>query len=214
MTSNALVATVRSETGKGAARRSRRAGTTPGVLYRSGGDATSLNFQVAELAAIFRKTKDPNSVVTVNVDGVSHPCLVREVQRHPVSREVVHVDFFEVSTASPVTVEVVVATTGRAAGTRAGGVLRVLARAVNVSCPAGSIPSQIVVDVTNLGVGEFIKASQLQPPAGCSVVFKQDFNVVTVEGKRTAKEEAGAPAAAAPAAGGKAAPAAKPAAKK
>lgn len=213
METHAITAEPRSSTGKGAARRARRTGSTPGVLYRAGGEATPLSFDVAALSTIFRKTADPNTIVKIDVAGTAHTCMVREIQRDPVSRNVLHVDFYEVEADQPVTTEVVVQPVGRAAGTRAGGTLRVLTRVVTVRSPAGSIPAKLEVDVTDVGVGDFVKASQLKPPAGVSVVYSRDFNVITVEGKRTAKDEA--PAAAAPAAGAaKAAAPAKPAAKK
>lgn len=207
LTLNALP---RPETGKGAARKARNAGRTPGVLYRAGGTATPMSFDVAELAAIFRKTADPNTLVSVDVkDGGTFRCIVREVQRDPVTRNVLHVDFYEVRSEQPVVVSVAVNTVGRAAGTRAGGQLRLLARALKIQVPAGQIPKAIEVDVTPLEVGQFLKASEVVPPAGAKLLYAQDFNIVSVEGKRTARgEEAAAPAegaaAAAPAAAAKA----------
>jgi large subunit ribosomal protein L25 len=98
----------------------------------------------------------------------------------------------------------------------------VIKRTLTVKSPAGAIPRLLDVDVTNVEVGQFIRASDIVAPAGVTVAFKRDFNVLTVEGKRTDRPEPGAaPAAAAaagakaaPAAAAKAAPAAKPAAKK
>lgn len=209
METHAVTAAARSTTGKGAARKSRKAGQTPGVLYRAGGSATPINFDVAELAAVFRKTADPNTVVSLTFDGSARTCLIREIQRHPVSRTVVHVDFYEIDADYPVTVSVAIRPVGRAVGTRAGGTLRVLARRLTVKCPAGSIPSHLDVDVTDLDVGRFIKASQVPAPAGVAISFAQDFNVLTVQGKLAdvPVEVAPAAAAAVPAAGA-AAPAA------
>lgn len=215
MESVTLNALARPATGKGAARKARAGGRTPGILYRAGEDATPLAFDVAELATIFRGTNDPNTLIQVEVkDGGSFLCLVREIQRDPVSRTVMHVDFYEVRPEQPVEVDVSVTPVGRAAGTRAGGMLRLLARRLRLKVPAGNIPKTVEVDVSPLEVGQFLKASELPQPAGGKILFKQDFNIVTVEGKRTAKEEAPAEgaAAAAPAAG--AAAAAKPAAAK
>jgi large subunit ribosomal protein L25 len=210
-----LTAVPRPGVGKGIARKSRRSGFTPGILYRAGGDATPVSFKVADLATIFRKTADPNTLVNVMVEGAAaHTCIVREIQRDPVSREVIHVDFYEVEKDQPVTVDVSVTTTGRAAGTRAGGTLRLLARSVRVVAPAGRIPKTIEVDVSPLEVGQFLKVSQVPQPEGVKILFHQDYNVVSVEGKRTAREEeAAAPAegaaAAAPAAAAKPAEKAK-----
>jgi large subunit ribosomal protein L25 len=203
-----LPAVPRPETGKGNARKARRAGRTPGVLYNAGGAATPISFDVAAAATIFRKTGDPNTLVNVQVSNErDHLCLVREIQRDPVSRDVTHVDFYEVTPDYRVTVDVAVATVGRAAGTRAGGTMRLLTRTVRVSCPAGQIPRVIEADVTPLEVGQFLRISQIPAPPDVTILYSHDFNVVAVEGKRASKEEAAAAAAVAPAAG-----AAKPAA--
>lgn len=204
-----LDAQTRSAGTKGDAHKVRKTGATMGVVYRAGEQATPVRFDASALAAIFRKTNNPNVLIDLNVDGTVRTCLAREVQRHPVSRAVEHVDFVEVRTGDSVEVEVPVAAVGRALGTRAGGTLRVLKRAVIVKCDPLLIPNTIDVDVTPVDVGQFVRVSQVKPPEGVAVVFKQDFNVLTVEGKRTAADEAGAPAAAdakaAPAADAKAA---------
>ena len=189
-----LNATPRGGTGKGVARKARQAGRTPGVVYRAGGEATPVSFDVSELATIFRKTGDKNTLVNVQLEGKgARNCLIREIQRDPVSRTVIHVDFYEVDSDYVVTAEVNVALVGRAAGTRAGGTLRLITRSVTVLCAAGKIPKAIDVDVTPLEVGEFIRVSQIPQPEGVKITYTRDFNIVTVEGKR-AKEDA-APAA-------------------
>lgn len=209
-----LNATPRGETGKGVARKARSAGRTPGVVYRAGGSATPVSFDVAALATIFRKTADPNTLISVQVEGAdARPCLVREVQRDPVSRKVLHVDFYEVDADYVVTVEVTLTSVGRAAGTRAGGTMRQLIRSVTVQCAAGSIPKTIEMDVSPLENGTFLKVSEILQPPGVKIVYTRDFNVVAVEGKRVSKEEAAAAAAAAAAPAGKKAPAKAPAKK-
>jgi large subunit ribosomal protein L25 len=214
MESLELNAIPRPGVGKGIARKARRAGLTPAVLYRAGGAATPVSFNVAELAGIFRKTADPNTLVHVIVEGAAkHLCLVRDIQRDPVSRNVIHVDFYEVKADQPVTVDVAINTVGRALGTRAGGQLRLLARTVRVEAPAGSIPKTIDVDVTPLDVGQFLKVSQVPRPKGVKILFHQDYNVVAVEGKRAVKEDEAAPAAEGAVAAAPAAAAGKPAAK-
>jgi large subunit ribosomal protein L25 len=193
MESLILNATAREGTGKGVARKARKSGHTPGVLYRAGGSATPVSFDVSQLATIFRTTNDPNTLLSVKVDDADERyCLIREVQRDPVSREVLHVDFYEVAKDYVVTVDVALSLTGRAAGTRAGGTLRQLARTVRVECAAAAIPRTIELDVTPVGVNEFLRVSQVPAPAGVKILFARDFNVVTVEGKRGAKEEAAA----------------------
>ncbi|MBM4367922.1 MAG: 50S ribosomal protein L25, partial [Deltaproteobacteria bacterium] len=191
-----LVAETRPAGSKGDARKIRKAGATPGVIYRAGAPAVAVKFDGAALSTIFRKTNDANTIINIDLGGKAHACLVREVQRHPVSRAVEHIDFYQVEPGQDVTVTVPVVTAGKAAGVRAGGLLRLLARRVQLSAPAGSIPRNVEVDVSALEVGRFIKASQLVAPAGTKILFAQDFNVVTVEGKKTEAAAEAAPAAA------------------
>lgn len=191
MESLILNATPRDGIGKGIARKARKQGRTPGVVYRAGGGATPVSFDVAELATIFRKTADPNTLIGVKLaDSEQRNCLVREVQRDPVSRDVLHVDFYEVDLDYVVTVDVALVLTGRAAGTRAGGTLRQLTRTLSVQCKASDIPKGIELDVTPVEVGQFLKVSQVPAPPGVKVLFARDYNVVAVEGKRGAREEA------------------------
>ncbi len=189
-----LVAENRPAGTKGDARKVRRAGGTPGVIYRGGEAALPVRFDGAALSTIFRKSNNANTVINVVVEGKAHACLVREVQRHPVSRAVEHVDFYRVEGDQEVRVTVPVVTQGKAAGVRAGGLLRLMARRVNVMAGADAIPARIEVDVTDLEIGKFIRASQLVVPKGARIVFANDFNVVTVDGKRVeAAPEAAAP---------------------
>ena len=203
MESFSLNAETRPAGSKGDARKARALGTTPGVMYRAGASAVAVRFDGKALAAIFRKTNNPNTLIDVRVGDAGHTCLIREVQRNPKSRNVEHVDFLQVASGELVDVRVAVTTSGRAAGVRAGGQLRIITRAVNMRCDAFRIPKVVDVDVTALEVGKFIKASELSAPAGSAIVFAQDFNVVTVEGKKTDAEIAAATPAA-PTAGGSA----------
>jgi large subunit ribosomal protein L25 len=203
-----LKAETRATGGKGAARSTREAGKTPGVIYRAGRAAEAIRFDASELAAIFRRTDNRNALLDLVVGDGRRTCLIREIQRHPTSRVVEHVDFYEVAEADRVTVPVPLRPVGRAAGTKTGGTLRLVTREIQVRCSPMAIPATIDVDVTALEVGRFIRASQLGHPPGGTLVFQQDFNVVTVEGKKSAVDEAPATTAAAAPAAAAAAPAA------
>ena len=199
MATVSLNAALRTQTGKGNARKIRAGGQLPAVVYRNGGPATSINIDGRELELAFHRTGDRNTLVNIVVEGGrEHLCLIRDVQRHPVSKVLRHVDFYEVTADRPVKVRVVVRSVGRAAGTRAGGTLRIVRRELDLVCNPGDIPEAVDVDVTALRIGQFIRASEITPPAGCTINYGADFNVITVLGKRglageeAALEEAGA----------------------
>ena len=127
-----------------------------------------------------------NTLVTLGVDDKSYTCLVKVTQRDPATAILLHVDFYEVDDNEEVLVCVPVNPTGRAAGVTAGGKLRLIRRDLDVRCKPANIPATVDVDVTPLGVGDFVRVSAVQAPAGVEIVAPNDFNIVTVVGKRGA----------------------------
>jgi large subunit ribosomal protein L25 len=199
-----LPATPRSsERGKTATRKVRKAGSLPAVVYGGNGAAKSIQVDTRSLTELFRKTNDRNTIVELQLEGETLPCIVREVQRHPLSRELVHVDFIRVTAGAPVLVQVPVAATGKAKGLAMGGRIQVQRRALTLSCPHDKIPKVIEIDATELDVGDSVRVSAVAAPSGTKILFDTDYPVVTCLGKQKEKEEA--PAAAAPAEGAEAA---------
>lgn len=187
-----LEATPRSSSRKGAARKNRAAGTVPGVVYGPTHAATPVTLDPARLLDIFKETGDRNTIVSVKVGGAAPvPCMVREVQRNPVTRQVLHVDLYAVP-QHPVTVKVPVAPVGRPKGALIGGRLRTIRRELVVRCTADRIPKHLEVDVSGLDVQDVIRVSQVPTPEGVTVVYDADFPVLSCVGK-VAKD---APAAA------------------
>jgi len=184
-----LSATPRSDMGKGAARKLRAQGLMPAVIYRAGQPATSISLDPHALENAFRKTGNRNTLVDLGVDGVSFVCLVKATQRDPLSSELLHVDFFQVDNETDVVVDVPVSTFGKAAGEVAGGKLRIIKRDLRLTCKPADIPDTVAVDVTNLAIGDFTRVSGVEAPSGTSIIAANDFNVVTVDGKRGAIED-------------------------
>lgn len=199
MSTVTLDAELRNDLGKGAARKIRATGALPAVVYRAGKPATHITLDNESLELAFKRTQDRNTLVKLNIDGdQERTCLVREATRHPVSRVIQHVDFYEVDADEPVEVLVDVQPTGTAKGIKMGGRLRTIRRALNVRCKPADIPDRIRIDVTDMAVGEFVRVSDLPAPDGCEFIFKSDFNVLAVVGKKGPKP--GSPEAAAQAA--------------
>lgn len=182
---HSLSAEVRSgETGKSVARKLRKDGKIPAVVYGDGEAATPLVVDPDHLVAIFRETQDRNTIVELDVGGEKVPTLVQKVQRHPLKRHILHVDFMKVRPGKPVEVMVPLAGKGRAKGMIIGGRLRLIRREVKVRCEFDKIPSVIEHDITPMDIGDMVKASELVTPEGVEVVFDNDFNVMTVYGRK------------------------------
>jgi large subunit ribosomal protein L25 len=183
-----LSADLRTATGKGAARKIRQAGQVPATVYRNGDEATLIQIDPQALQLGFERTKNPNTLVNLAFGDESKVCLVKEVQRHPVSGKIRHVDFYNVHDDQTITVNVPVKTVGKAKGVSLGGKLRIIRRSMTVQCTPANIPSHIEVDVSDVGVGEFLKASKITPPENYTLVLPSDFNVVTVIRRRGSKK--------------------------
>ncbi len=179
-----ISATTREAGSKGAARKIRRAGKLPCIVYGPEKDPTPISVDPKALVDLFRTTRNRNTIVNLDIDGAEQPALVREVQRHPVSRDILHVDFYRVSKEREVEVMVPVESVGRPAGAIMGGRLRIIRRTIRVRCTYDKIPEKFVVDVSSMEVGDMVQASEIPTPDGVEMVFDHDFNVMTVYGKK------------------------------
>ena len=170
-----LVATTRTEFGKGAARRARRAQMVPGVVYGHG-ETTHLDLPGHDLFLIVRGNK--NALVELKIDGTSQLALVKDVQRHPVKRNLLHVDFLAVKAGEKVDVEVAIVVVGEAAP---GTTHNVEEHTVTVKAPATDIPESIEVDVTGLEAGTVVRVSDLVLPANveCELDAEQDVVIIS-----------------------------------
>lgn len=184
METMSLNATARTDFGKGAARKIRGTGMLPAVVYRGGNDSLSITIANDDLETIFRKTMNRNTLIKLESEGEGRVCLVKAVQRHPVSQRLRHVDFFEVDESEDVQVVVKVVAVGTAIGTKMGGRLQIIRRDLKIVCKPADIPAQVDVDVSSLEVGGILRVSTVEPPKGCKIAYLNDFNIATVVGKR------------------------------
>ena len=204
MSENKLDAVVRTLTGKGAARKSRKAGRLPAVVYSKGQDTLGVEVSPRELTHILRRPLRRNALIELAVEGdATRHVMVRDIQKHPVRRDLVHVDFVQVDPSKEVIVEVPVTLQGRAKSVVAGGKLEQVRRFVTVSCLPTAIPAQIDVDITDLPFGS-TRTANIALPNGLTLQDDPALSVITIKaprGKQAAEEEEGE-AAAAPAAEG------------
>ena len=183
----------RTETGKKAAKLSRKAGMIPCNIYGEEKDQNglpkSLPFAIAEgeiRKAIFTPII---YVCNIEIDGVVRKAIIKEIQQHPVTDAVLHVDFLEINDTKPITVGIPVKTTGFAAGVRDGGKLSLAVRKINVTAPYKQIPEELVVDVTSLALGKSIKVAELSFE-GLEIATSPEVVVCSVRMTRQARSAA------------------------
>ena len=155
----------RNAIGKKAAKEVRKEGLVPCNIYGIEKDAdnrpvaTSFTIPFSELRKV---VYTPNVyVVNINIDGTEKKAVIKELQFHPVSDALLHVDFLEINEEKPVTVGIPVKLVGHAAGVRNGGRLSLSIRQIKVTAPYKRIPEILEIDVTALEIGKSIKVGEL-----------------------------------------------------
>jgi large subunit ribosomal protein L25 len=203
----------RSDTGKSAARRLRRAGQVPGILYGPKRTVALVAIDALQVERRLAHLEGSHLIRLVSAERAdSEPgermVLVREMQRHPVTGTVLHADFYEVDLTERLAVSVPLHFVGKAAGVVAGGILQPILREIEVECLPTEIPEFIEVDVSALGIHDAVHLAELRLPEGVQATGEATQTLVavlppTVEAQPTE----GAEVAVEPAAGEAAAPA-------
>jgi large subunit ribosomal protein L25 len=198
MSTASLSATLRSESGKGAARKLRRAGAVPAVIYGHKREPMSLSVPTRELERLLERVAAETTVVELSIDGKVSRTLIREIQKHPFKKQLVHVDFQELVAGEMITVHVPLVIVGTAIGVRSfAGILDQTMRDLEVSVDPSAIPNHIDVDVSALNIGDSIHVRDLKVPAGVTVLTDIEASVVVVAAPKVNATDAAADAAAA-----------------
>jgi large subunit ribosomal protein L25 len=177
-------------TGSAATRRLRAAGKVPGVVYGGGIDPVPLAVDWRELRTALTTDKGLNAVVTLDVDGDQHMTIVKDMQRHPVRRDVLHIDFLVVERDKPVQAEVPIQLEGEPTKVhQERGVVEQLLHALTIYAKPASIPGHISIDVSELEIGDTITVADLNLPAGVTTEVEDDQAVVTAQITRAAEAE-------------------------
>jgi large subunit ribosomal protein L25 len=189
MANASLTATARATSGKGAARSLRREGSVPAVIYGHAREAQSLAVPSRDLEKLLGTIAAGSTVVELAIDGKTSRTLIREIQRHPFKRHVLHVDFQELVAGEKITVMIPLVLHGVPEGVRlGGGILEQMMREIEVEVDPANIPNHIDVDVSHLVVGHSIHVGELNIPAGVTVLADEEAPVALVQISRAAVE--------------------------
>jgi len=188
-----LVARNRQNKGSGEARKIRRAGRIPAVLYGRSGKAVSIDLDALEFANGVKSISE-STIVKVEVDGKPYEAFVKDTQRNILDGSILHVDFYEVESGVLLRARVPIQLKGNSAGVRDGGVLEFPLHEIEVECMPKDLPPRIELDISNLGANQSIHVRDIALSDAIRVISSVDQVVVLV---KYAKEGA---AAAAPAA--------------
>ncbi|HEV2749224.1 MAG TPA: 50S ribosomal protein L25/general stress protein Ctc [Gemmatimonadales bacterium] len=191
-----LSATTRQATGKGGARQARFRGKVPAVIYGHGREAQPLELEAKALEKALHGIEPASTVIELSVDGKTAKTLIREIQRHPIRPDIIHVDFFEIHASEKVKLRVPVHLMGNPDGVRnAGGVLDQVTREVEIEVLPENIPDRVELDVTALKIGDSLHVRDLTI-ANARILTDADLTIATVVPPRAEEVVAPTPEAA------------------
>ncbi len=206
-----ISATNRADRGKNAARRLRRRGLVPGIVYGGKGENLAVAVDPKALQRVLRSEAGRNAILKLSIaDHGSTNAILKNWQVDPVKESFLHADFYRIAMDVAIRVTVPIHVVGEARGVKVdAGILELVIREIEVECLPGDIPERIAVDVTDLGINQSLRVSDVPIPAKVKVLQAADQVVVHVVAVK--EEEAAPAAAAAPVAEGEAAaPGAEP----
>lgn len=195
MASAQLSASARDTGGKGVSRKLRAEGRVPAVVYGHGRDPQPLSINTRELERLLDHIAAESTVIDLDIDGKGARTLIREIQRHPFKRQILHVDFQELVAGEKITVNVPIILVGVPDGVRMdGGILDQTMRELEVEVDPSNIPNHIDVDVTKLMIGSSVHVRDIKLPEGVESMDDGDATICVVSAPRAAIEETAAAA--------------------
>ena len=169
----------------------RNSGRLPGILYGSG-DPTNIELESIQFEKAIKSTEAKNFLVELDLNGSKSMALVQDLQKHPISRLCIHVDFRRLSKDSIISAKIPLQTTGTPEGVKVGGILQTMSHNLTLRGKALDIPERIEIDTSHLKVGEGLLLDEVTLPEGVTAVGNPKSRVVAVAASRiTAKAAEG-----------------------
>ena len=186
-----LKASQREAIGNGPSRVLRRDGKIPAILYGPKTEPIKLAIDRLELEPIFKSGAVAQKLLKLEIDGVDsvRRVMIKEMQKHPVSRTVLHLDLYEVSMDQKIKVMVPVVTTGKSAGVEVGGTLQIIRRELEVFCLPNQIPENITIDITDLEIGDSFHVEELPLEDAVEIPADVNFTILTILSPTAEEEE-------------------------
>lgn len=179
-----LKANIRATVGNGPARRLRQAGQIPAVLYGPKTESVLLSVNKSDLDLAFKQGRSGqiilNLVVQDNGETYTRPAMIKELQLHPLSRNYLHIDFYEIDLDRKITLGIPIVTVGSSVGVERGGVLQIIRRELEVECLPFEVPESIEIDITDLDMGDAIHLEDISLDGNVELLGEPNLTVVTV----------------------------------
>ena len=139
----------------------RKEGFIPGIIYGAGQEGIKIAFNARDYTREYKKSIGAVAFFDITVDEKTYKTFIKEKQIHPLTREIVHIDFLELHKGKPITIDVPINFTGEALGTKEGGVFEIIHRVIQVTCLPKDIPDEIRFDISEMNIGDSIHLRDL-----------------------------------------------------
>ena len=187
-----LKANVRTERKKGPARRLRVAGKMPAVLYGPSAEAMALSIDVTDLEKALKNRSGSQvffNIVIEGGDAKNKTAMIKDLQTHPVSRDMIHADFYEIAMDRKIRATAPVSVTGKSVAVENGGMVQIIRRELEVLCFPNQMPEEITIDITGMDMGDSIHIEDIAVEEGIEFPHDVNFTVLTILSPRTEEEE-------------------------
>lgn len=182
-----LKASIRTGRKKGPSRRLRVEGRIPAVLYGPGADTISLSIDTAELDKAIKSKTGSQAFFDVKIEGgviANKTVMIKDVQIHPVTRQMIHADFYEIAMDRKIRAMAPVTVSGKSIGVENGGMIQIIRRELEVLCFPNQMPEEIDIDITNLDIGDSVHIEDIATEEGIEFPHDVNFTVLTILGGR------------------------------
>ena len=175
-------------------------GQTPAILYGPKKESIRISVIQRDLLKVLKQGNINQILFSLSVQNgqtETHTAMIKELQTHPLTREVLHIDFYEVSMDRKIRLSIPVVATGTSPAIELGGMLQIVRRELDVFCLPSEIPETIQIDISNLGMGESIRVQEIPLEGNIEIPDEGNFTVITLlspkveEEDREGKEDAG-----------------------
>jgi len=187
-----LKANIRNSVGKGQARALRRAKKIPAVFYGPETEPVLLSVEKINLEKALKKSTASQALLNLTIlndKNTSRPAMIKELQTHPVSRNYLHIDFYEISMDRKIRVKVPVVVKGKSRGVEEGGILQIIRRKLEILCLPTEIPETIEIDITDLDIGDSIHVKEIPVEGDIEIPADVNFTVITIVSPKAEVEE-------------------------
>jgi len=166
----------------------RKEGFIPGIIYGAGQEGIKIAFNARDYTREYKKSIGAVAFFDITIDGKTYKTFIKEKQIHPLTREIVHIDFLELHKGKPITIDVPINFTGEALGTKEGGVFEIIHRVIQVTCLPKDIPDEISFDISSMNIGDSIHVSDLNISEDMNIELTDEITIAILNVPKIAEE--------------------------